>query len=224
MTFTWNEIWLNLPFIMRGMQITLQITLIAVICGIIWGTMLAVMRLSSVKLISWLAKTYVNIFRTIPLVMVLLWFYLLVPQLVTYLFDLPPGTDIRLISAIVAFALFEAAYYSEIVRAGIQSISKGQLNAALALGMTKSQSLRLIILPQAFRIMTPLLLTQGIILFQDTTLVYILSLADFFYQSVEIVGKRDGTYVQMILFSALIYFAICFTASSFVNYIKNRTD
>lgn len=222
MDFSWHDLWLNLPFIMHGMKITLQITFIAIIFGILWGTVLAIMHLSKMRWMRVISKGYITIFRTIPLVMVLLWFYLLVPQFLAYALDLPAGSDIRLMSAIIAFSLFEAAYYSEIMRAGIQSVSKGQLNAALALGMTRWQSLRLIVLPQAFRIMTPLLLTQGIILFQDTTLVYVISLADFFYQSVEIVGKRDGTYVQMIVFSAVVYFVICSITSGLVSYIKNR--
>lgn len=222
MSFDWNVIINNLPFILHSMKISLEITVTAVVFGIIWGTLLAVMRLSSIKSVRWIAKAYVNTFRSIPLVMVLLWFYLLVPQLLKEVFDLPSSTDIRLISAMVAFALFEAAYYSEIMRAGIQSISKGQLSAALALGMTRMQGLRLIVIPQAFRIMAPLLLTQGIILFQDTTLVYVLNLADFFYQSVEIIGNNNGIYNEMILFAAVVYFVICFAASSLVNYVKNR--
>lgn len=137
------------------------------------------MRLSPIKAISWFATVYVNVFRSIPLVMVLLWFYLVVPSLLQNVLGLSPKTDIRLISAMVAFSLFEAAYYSEIIRAGIQSISRGQSSAALALGMTQGQSMRLVILPQAFRAMVPLLLTQGIVLFQDTSLVYVLSPADF---------------------------------------------
>ncbi|WP_392566914.1 glutamate/aspartate ABC transporter permease GltK [Utexia brackfieldae] len=222
MNFDWHVITNNLPFILQSLKISLQITVTAIIFGIIWGTILAVMRLSSVKAVRWIAKAYVNTFRSIPLVMVLLWFYLLVPQLLKTLFDLPSSTDIRLISAMVAFALFEAAYYSEIMRAGIQSISKGQLSAALALGMTRMQGLRLVVIPQAFRIMAPLLLTQGIVLFQDTTLVYVLNLADFFYQSVEIIGNNNGVYNEMILFAAVVYFVICFAASSLVNYVKNR--
>lgn len=212
----------NLSYILGGMLITLEIAATAIIFGIVWGTILAVMRLSPVKFFSWFAAIYVNVFRSIPLMMVLLWFYLLVPQLLARLFDLSPASDIRLISAIVAFALFEAAYYSEIIRAGIQSISKGQVNAALALGMTGGQTLKMIVLPQAFRVMTPLLLTQGIVLFQDTTLVYTLSLADFFYRSVNIIGNRDGLIVEMIIFTGVVYFVICFTVSSLVNYVKKR--
>ncbi|BAN95536.1 polar amino acid ABC transporter inner membrane subunit [Plautia stali symbiont] len=176
--FDWSSIPPSLPYLLNGMIITLKITAVAVVFGIIWGTILAVMRLSAFAPIRWFAKLYVNLFRSVPLVMVLLWFYLVVPSFLQQVLGLSPKTDIRLISAMVAFALFEAAYYSEIIRTGIQSISRGQSNAAL--GMTQWQSMKLIILPQAFRAMVPLLLTQGIVLFQDTSLVYVLSLADFF--------------------------------------------
>ncbi|EPJ1396217.1 TPA: glutamate/aspartate ABC transporter permease GltK [Yersinia enterocolitica] len=220
--FDWSSIAPSLPYLLQGLAVTAKITLIAIVFGIVWGTVLAVMRLSPVKAISWFATAYVNVFRSIPLVMVLLWFYLVVPSLLQNVLGLSPKTDIRLISAMVAFSLFEAAYYSEIIRAGIQSISRGQSSAALALGMTQSQSMRLVILPQAFRAMVPLLLTQGIVLFQDTSLVYVLSLADFF-RTATTIGERDGTQVEMVLFAGLVYFVISFSASMLVNYLKKRT-
>ncbi|MDF7667347.1 glutamate/aspartate ABC transporter permease GltK [Orbaceae bacterium ESL0727] len=222
MDLDWGQVLPNLPYILQGLLLNLEITLTAVIFGIIWGTLLAIMRLSSIKLLHWFALAYVNTFRSIPLMMVLLWFYLLVPQLLESVLGLPATTDTRFISALIAFALFEAAYYSEIIRAGIQSVSKGQISAALALGMTKSQALKMVVLPQAFRMMTPLLLTQGIILFQDTTLIYTLSLADFFYRAVNIVGNRDGLVTEMIIFTGSVYFVICFTVSRLVNYYKKR--
>ncbi|MDE9551065.1 glutamate/aspartate ABC transporter permease GltK [Xenorhabdus bovienii] len=220
--FDWSSIIPNLPFLLNGLVITAKITVIAIIIGIAWGTLLAMMRLSSIKILSWFATLYVNLFRSVPLVMVLLWFYLIVPNLLQNVLGISPKTDIRLISAMVAFSLFEAAYYSEIIRAGIQSISRGQSSAALALGMTHMQSMRLIILPQAFRAMIPLLLTQGIVLFQDTSLVYVLSLADFFRTATNI-GERDGTQIEMILFAGVVYFVISFAASMLVNYLKKRT-
>lgn len=220
--FDWSSIVPSLPYLMNGMVITLKITVIAVVFGIIWGTVLAVMRLSSFKPISWFATLYVNLFRSVPLVMVLLWFYLVVPSLLQQVLGLSPKNDIRLISAMVAFSLFEAAYYSEIIRAGIQSVSKGQSGASLALGMTHWQSMRLVILPQAFRAMVPLLLTQGIVLFQDTSLVYVLSLADFF-RTASTIGERDGTQVEMILFAGFVYFILSLAASALVNYLKKRT-
>ncbi|PKH20527.1 amino acid ABC transporter permease [Enterobacterales bacterium CwR94] len=220
--FDWSSIPPSLPYLMNGLVITLKITLIAVVFGIVWGTILAVMRLSPIKPVSWFARLYVNLFRSVPLVMVLLWFYLVVPSLLQKVLGISPQTDIRLISAMVAFALFEAAYYSEIIRAGILSVSRGQSNAALALGMTQWQSMRLIILPQAFRAMVPLLLTQGIVLFQDTSLVYVLSLADFF-RTATTIGERDGTQVEMVLFAGLVYFVISISASMLVSYLKKRT-
>ncbi|KFX06697.1 amino acid ABC transporter permease [Pectobacterium betavasculorum] len=220
--FDWSSIGPSMPYLIQGMVVTLKITLTAVVFGIIWGTILAVMRLSPIKAISWFAKLYVNLFRSVPLVMVLLWFYLVVPSLLQNVLGLSPKTDIRLISAMVAFSLFEAAYYSEIIRAGILSVSRGQSSAALALGMTHWQSMKLVILPQAFRAMVPLLLTQGIVLFQDTSLVYVLSLADFF-RTASTIGERDGTQVEMILFAGFIYFLFSITASMLVSYLKKRT-
>jgi glutamate/aspartate transport system permease protein len=152
--------------------------------------------------------------------MVVLWFYLIVPQALKALFGEGLG-DIRLTSALVAFALFEAAYYSEIIRAGIQSVPKGQIDAGLALGLTHGQTMRLIVLPQAFRNMMPLLLTQAIILFQDTSLVYVIGLSDFFGTAYK-VGDRDGRLVELLLFAGAVYFVICFSVSQAVKRLQAR--
>jgi len=211
----------TLDVLWEGMTVSLKITVTAVVVGIVWGTILAMMRLSSFKALNWFAQGYVTIFRSIPLVMVLLWFFLIIPQLLQKLFNLSPAADLRMTSALIAFALFEAAYYSEIIRAGIQSVSRGQMFAAQALGMTYGQTMRLVILPQAFRNMVPLLLTQGIILFQDTSLVYVSALADFFGQAYGI-GERDGRIVEMLLFAGFVYFVICFSASLLVKRYQKK--
>ena len=219
--FDWSSIPGALPFLWDGMKVSLVITAQAVLVGIVWGTALAMMRLSSVKALSWFAAGYVNLFRAVPLVMVLLWFFLIVPRFVETLLDFPPGTDLRLSSAMMGFALFEAAYYSEIIRAGIQSVPKGQVSAASALGMTYAQGMRLVVLPQAFRNMVPLLLTQAIILFQDTSLVYVSALADFFGAAYK-VGDRDGRLVELLLFAGAVYFVICFSASQLVKRLQKK--
>ncbi|WP_301101728.1 glutamate/aspartate ABC transporter permease GltK [Propionivibrio sp.] len=219
--FDWSSIPGALPFLVQGMYISLEITAIAIVVGIVWGTLLAMMRLSSVTALSWFAAGYVNLFRAVPLVMVLLWFFLMIPHMLESIFGFPRGSDMRLGSAIAGFALFEAAYYSEIIRAGIQSVSKGQMAAANALGMTYGQSMRLVVLPQAFRNMVPLLLTQGIILFQDTSLVYVSALADFFGAAYK-VGDRDGRLVEMLLFAGAVYFVLCFTVSQLVRYYQKK--
>ena len=212
--FDWSSVMPGMPFLLQGLVITAKITVTAIVIGILWGTILAMMRLSSIKIVSWLAALYVNAFRSVPLV--------IVPNLVQNVLGISPKTDIRLISAMVAFSLFEAAYYAEIIRAGIQSVSRGQTSASLALGMTKMQTMRLVVLPQAFRAMIPLLLTQGIVLFQDTSLVYVLSLTDFF-RTASNIGERDGTQIEMVLFAGAVYFVISFGASMLVNYLKRRT-
>jgi glutamate/aspartate transport system permease protein len=219
--FDWSSIPGALPFLWDGMKVSLVITAQAVLVGVVWGTALAMMRLSSVKALSWFAAGYVNLFRAVPLVMVLLWFFLIVPRFIETLLDFPPGTDLRLSSAMMGFALFESAYYSEIIRAGIQSVPKGQVSAASALGMTYAQGMRLVVLPQAFRNMVPLLLTQAIILFQDTSLVYVSALADFFGAAYK-VGDRDGRLVEMLLFAGAVYFVICFSASQLVKRLQKK--
>lgn len=218
--FDWSSIPGALPFLAQGMWVSLQITLVALVVGMVWGTVLALMRLSPLALLRWFATGYVNLFRAVPLVMVLLWFFLLIPQLLSSAFNLSPGTDVRMTSAMVGFALFESAYYAEIIRAGIQSVPKGQLAAATALGLSRGQAMRLVILPQALRNMVPLLLTQAIVLFQDTSLVYISALADFFGSAYK-VGDRDGRLVEMLLFAGAVYFVLCFALSRLVQHLQS---
>jgi glutamate/aspartate transport system permease protein len=218
--FDWSSIPGALPYLWEGMVRTLQITVTAIVVGILLGTLIAVLRLSKNSILSSLAALYVNGFRSIPLVMVLLWFYLLVPSVISKIMG-QPNMDIRLLSAFVAFSLFEASYYAEIIRAGIQSISKGQVSAGLALGMTGGQTMRLIVLPQAFRRMTPLLLTQAIILFQDTSLVYVIGLAEFFGVAYN-TGNRDGTLVELLLFAGAVYLIFCLSASTLVRILQRR--
>lgn len=218
--FDWTSIPGALALLVRGMGITLEVTVTAIAVGVVWGTVLAIARLGGNRLLATLAATYVNLFRSVPLVMVILWFYLIVPQAIKAVFGEGIG-DIRLASALTAFALFEAAYYSEIIRAGIQSVPKGQVAAGQALGLTNGQTMRLIVLPQAFRNMMPLLLTQAIILFQDTSLVYVIGLSDFFGTAYK-VGDRDGRLVELLLFAGAIYFVICFSVSRLVKRLQAR--
>lgn len=220
--FDWSSIPNSLPFLLEGLGVSLKITATALVVGMVWGTLLAMMRLSASRPLRWFAMGYVNLFRAVPLVMVLLWFFLVIPQLLTSFFNLQPGTDVRMVSALVGFALFESAYYAEIIRAGIQSVPKGQMAAASALGLSYGQTMRLVILPQALRNMVPLLLTQAIVLFQDTSLVYVSALADFFGAAYK-VGDRDGRLVEMLLFAGAVYFVLCFGLSRLVQRLQRKT-
>lgn len=201
-------------YVLKGFLFSLELTLIAMLGGIILGTLLALMRLSSLPWLSWPAAAYVNTMRSIPLVMVILWFFLLIPLLT----GRPLGAEV---SAMVTFTLFEAAYYSEIMRAGIQSIPRGQIYAGYALGMTYGQTMRYVVLPQAFRNMLPVLLTQTIILFQDTSLVYAIGAYDLL-KGFEIVGKNFNRPVETYLVAAAIYFVISFTLSRYVKRLQSR--
>ncbi|GAB2908917.1 ABC transporter permease subunit [Paralcaligenes sp. KSB-10] len=217
----WSSIVQSRALLFTGMWITLKITAVAICCGLVWGTVLAMFSIARNRLLNVFAQSYVSLFRSIPLVMLLLWFFLIVPQFLKAIFDLSPSVDIRLVSAMVAFSLLEAAFFCEIMRAGIQSLPKGQFHAARALGMNPLQSMRFIILPQAFKAMLPIVLTQCIVIFQDTSLVYVIALGDFFRRATSI-GERDGTIVQMLLFAGVVYWIICSLLTLVVKLIQLR--
>ena len=201
-------------YILKGLQFSILLTVLATIGGILFGTVLALMRLSGKKWLDAPAAFYVNGMRSIPLVMVILWFFLLVPMVI--------GRSIGAeYSAIITFIAFEAAYFSEIVRAGIQSIPRGQVFAGQALGMSYAQNMRLVILPQAFRNMLPVFLTQTIILFQDTSLVYAIGAYDLL-KGFETAGKNFGRPIEMYLAAAVLYFIICFSLSYVVKRLHKK--
>ena len=193
------------PFVTKGLIFSLWLTAVATIGGIVLGTFLALMRLSGKPWLDIPAAAYVNTMRSIPLVMVLLWFFLLIP----FAIGRPLGAEM---SAIITFIAFEAAYFSEIVRAGIQSIPRGQIHAGQAMGMTYGQNMRIVILPQAFRNMLPVFLTQTIILFQDTSLVYAIGAYDML-KGFETAGKNYGRPVEAYLLAAVVYFFMCLALS-----------
>ena len=206
--FDWSSIPGALPFLWDGMKISLVITLQAVVIGIVWGTILAMMRLSSIKTLSWFAAGYVNMFRAIPLVMVLLWFFLIVPRFVETLLDFPPGSDLRLSSAMMGFALFEAAYYSEIIRAGIQSVPKGQIAAASALGMNYAQAMCLVVLPQAFRMTIPPLINVYIALTKNTSVAGGFFVVELFASTRQLVNDNGNIVIPILVLAAALYLAI----------------
>jgi len=204
----------GLPFIWKGLLFSLKLTLVAMSGGIVLGTLLALARLSGGPVLAASATAYVNTMRSIPLLMVILWFFFLIPLFT----GAPMGAEN---SALITFTAFEAAYYSEIMRAGIQSVPRGQVNAGFALGMTYWQAMKIVVLPQAFRNMLPVLLTQTIILFQDTSLVYAIGASDLL-KAAEVTGKNYNRPIEMYLFVALIYFAICFSLSMLVKHLQKR--
>ncbi len=212
----------SLPFLWKGFLYTVQLTAIAGLGGLIFGTLLALARLSASKVLSNIAAGYVNLMRSIPLVLVLFWFFFLMPQVLQLITggERPPQIGAER-TAIITFIMFEAAYFCEIMRAGIQSIPRGQVNSAYALGLTYGQAMRLVILPQAFRNMIPVLLTQTIILFQDTSLVYVISATDFTGAASKI-AQRDGRLIEMYTFVALVYFVLCYTLSYGVKQLQKK--
>ncbi len=211
--FNWSVIG---PFVLKGFYFSIWLTVVATIGGVVLGTLLALMRLSGKKYLEMPAVFYVNTMRSVPLVMVLLWFFLLIP----FAIGRPIGAEL---SAVITFVAFEAAYFSEIVRAGIQSIPRGQVHAGESLGMSYNQNMRLVVLPQAFRNMLPVFLTQTIILFQDTSLVYAIGAYDML-KGFEIAGKNLGRPIEAYLLAAVVYFFMCLGLSLIVRRIQLKVQ
>ena len=222
--FDYHIVFHSIPFLAKGMGLTLVLTFLGIAGGLVFGTVLALMRLSNVAVpvpylrkwlsLSFLAGSYVNFFRSMPLILVIFWFYFLIPLVV--------GEQVGAFqSVLTAFIMFEAAYYCEIMRAGIQSVRVGQAHAGQALGLTYQQNMRFVVLPQAFRNMIPILISQAIVLFQDTALVYVVGLSDFLY-SAEIVAMSENRLMEMYITVAIVYFALCSWAQFMVRNLQKR--
>ena len=223
MNFDFDVIERSLPYLFKeGMTFTVTLTLLAMSGGIVFGTLLAMMRLGPLRWLSALAGGYVNLMRSVPLLLVIFWFFFLVPYIGQWILREPNPVKVgAFTSALVTFIMFEAAYYCEIMRAGIQSIPRGQVWSGYALGLNYWQTMGRIVLPQAFRNMLPVLLTQTIILFQDTSLVYVISATDFFGAAAKI-ANRDYRLVEMYTFAAVVYFVISYGLSTLVKSLQNR--
>jgi glutamate/aspartate transport system permease protein len=221
--FDFGVIERSLPYLFReGMTFTVTLTVLAMTGGILFGTLLAMMRLSRFRWLSIVAGGYVNLMRSIPLVLVIFWFFFLVPYIGAWLIGANEPIKVgAFMSALVTFMMFEAAYYCEIMRAGIQSIPRGQVWSGYALGLNYWQSMGYVVLPQAFRNMVPVLLTQTIILFQDTSLVYVISATDFFGAASKI-ANRDYRLIEMYSFVAVVYFVISYSLSTLVKHLQAR--
>ena len=221
--FDFGVIERNLPYLFKqGMTFTLTLTAIATILGVIMGTLIAMMRLSSMKTLSRVAASYVNLMRSLPLVLVIFLFYFLMPYAGQWVLRTAQPIQFgALSSTITTFTLFEAAYFSEIMRAGIQAIPRGQVSAGYAIGLNYREVMRFVVLPQAFRNMLPVIFTQTIVLFQDTSLVYVLSITDFLGAASKI-AERDGRLTEMYLFAAVVYFVISFSSSFLVRRLQAK--
>jgi glutamate/aspartate transport system permease protein len=223
MMFDWDVIRRSLSYLfLDGMRFTLTLTFLAAAGGVVLGTLLALLRLAGGRVLGGIATGYVNLMRALPLVLVIFWFYFLVPYIGQWITGASRPVQVgAFASSLLTFTLFEAAYFSEIIRAGIGSIPRGQMAAGYALGLTYRQVMGSVILPQVFRTMLPVLLTQTIILFQDTSLVYVLSITDFMGAASK-VAQRDGRLVEMYVFAAVVYFTVCLLASQAVRRLGGR--
>jgi len=193
---------------------TLRLAVPAIVLGSILGTLVGLARLSRRRWLNWPAKFYVELFRGVPLVMVIFWFWFMIPALVGK--SLPEYSV-----ALAAFVIFEAAYLAEIVRAGIQSVPRGQVEAATATGLSDVRLMRHVILPQALRNMIPALVTQFIVLVKDTSLASIIGYVDL-TKAAQIVNNREIRPFELYLFIALVYWLCSYSMSRYARRLESR--
>jgi polar amino acid transport system permease protein len=193
---------------------TLRLALPAIILGFVLGTCIGLMRMARSRWINLPALIYVEFFRGVPLVMVIFWFWFIIPVLTGK--SLPEYSI-----ALTAFVIFEAAYLAEIVRAGIQSVPRGQVEAATATGLRRDQMMRHVVLPQALRNMIPALVTQFIVLLKDTSLASIIGYVDL-TKAAQIVNNREIRPFELYLFIALVYWLCSYAMSRYAGYLESR--
>jgi His/Glu/Gln/Arg/opine family amino acid ABC transporter permease subunit len=193
---------------------TLRLAVPAIVLGFFLGVFIGLARLARAPWIRVPATVYVEFFRGVPLVMVIFWIWFIIPQLVQR--SVPEYSV-----ALTAFVIFEAAYFGEIVRAGVQSVPRGQVEAATALGLTRGATMRLVILPQALRNMVPSLVTQMIVLFKDTSLASIIGYVDL-TKAAQIVNNREIRPFELYLFIAVVYWAFAYAMSRMARRLEHR--
>lgn len=191
----------NMAYLFGGLALTFEIAALAIGFGLCWGILLGMGRLSKNRLIYYPSSAYVHFFRGIPLILVIFWIYFLLPLII--------GDSLgEFVAVVVSFTLYEASYFAEIIRSGIQSVPAGQVNAGLATGLRPHQLAFHVILPQALRNMVPSLVNHAVVIFQDTSLAYVIGLREFL-RRVNLVDAREARSVELYLFAGLVYFIIC---------------
>ena len=202
------------PYLMQGLKVTLYIFFFSIIFGFLIGLATALMRLTTIKPLNWIAKAFVDIIRGTPFIVQLFFIYFGLNGLDFISLD-------RTVAGILTVSLNAGAYFSEIIRAGIQSIDKGQAEAARSLGLTKVQTMRTIVLPQAFRTMLPTITNQSIISFKDTSLLSIIGIADI-VQKGKVQASATFQPFEIWLTVGAVYFVIIYLISVFASFVERR--
>jgi His/Glu/Gln/Arg/opine family amino acid ABC transporter permease subunit len=203
-----------LPYLLDGLAVTIQLAAISLVGSLALGTVLAMMRLSPFWWIRWPAILYVDTVRMVPLIMVIFWFFFLLPILI--------GQPVAaMVAALAALIAFNASYMAEVIRSGIQSVPRGLAEAARCSGLSYGQCMRHVVLPIAIRNILPALINRLVALFMGTSLTYIIGVTEFFRAATNINNRIFRPY-EIFLFVALVYFAFCYSLSLFGGYLERR--
>ena len=210
----WSVISNNLPFLMKGLWVSVQLAVFVIAVSFPLACVITVGRVSNRWWIRFPSATFVNAMRSNPLILIVFWFFFLVPLIIGR-----PVGDFA--SVMIAFVVFFSAYFTEIIRSGIQSVGRNQIQAGISTGLTYFQVMRMIVLPQAMRNMMPALVTECIIIFQGTTIAYVVGLREFL-NSTFLVTERTIRPVELYIFAAVVYFVVCFSGSCLARYLEKK--
>ncbi|MCH5357983.1 amino acid ABC transporter permease [Limosilactobacillus reuteri] len=206
--------WINIRFLLEGLWITIEVSVISIIISFILGTFLGIIRYANIKYLSAIVGFIIDIIRNLPLLLIIFFTYFGLPNI---------GIKPEIIpAAIMSLSIFESAMVAEIVRSGINSIDYGQTEGALANGLTKWQALRIIVLPQAIKNMMPALVSQFISLVKDTSLATIIVLPELMYHAQIIYGQNTNYIIPMFVALAVLYFIVCYSLSLFARYLHKH--
>lgn len=214
MNLDFSQIVPYIPFMLKGIGATLKFVSISILVGFVLGTILAVFKITKFPLLKWFADAYTSVFRGTPLILQLMIAYFAVPQLTSY--DIPP-----LLAAVLAFGLNSSAYVSEIIRAGIMAVDKGQTEAAEALGVPYKSMMFNIILPQAFKNILPALMNEFITLTKESAIVSIIGYLDLMRRA-QIVGADIYRNFEPLLFVGLIYWVMVYVLTQIGKLVERR--
>ena len=214
MDLDWTIIVRNWPVLLSGFINTLKLAVLAIAASFVLGVVAGALRMSRSPYLHYPAVLYIEVIRGVPLIMVIFWFYFLAPILAGRPLD-------NFTSALIAFIVFEAAYLAEIVRAGIQSVPLGQVQAAISTGLTHRQAMGHVILPQAIRNMIPALVTRFIVLFMDTSLAYIIGYREL-TRVARIIAEREFRAFEVYTFIAIVYFVCTYAMSLVAQRLERR--
>lgn len=214
MDFSQAFSWMNIRFLLEGLLVTIEVSLVSIVFSFIIGGLIGIIRFTKVPYFSKIVGIITDVIRNLPLLLIIFFAYFALPQI---------GVRLSIFwSAAAALTIFESAMLSEIFRAGLNAVPKGQMEAGLSTGLSYVQTMATIVFPQAFKSMIPAIVSQLISLIKDTSLAVIISLPELTHNAKIIYGQNSNYVIPMFLAMTFFYFVVCYLLSLLSKYLESR--